>query len=201
MCRVVREAARAVESLQAACQLPPAVRVSRAEILADAAPQRSAARKLPRARDGRSPVDGLGRTQCPLDSRLLSHSALSGTAGMPSFSRSSHSLESCGSEGGDTLIARDSRAYRIRGFRVKFSLRVVRRCFTNETAALSVFKVPEPEHPSRVGSGRKQTNSGVVTDESLKSGCFGTADRGRVHFLDRPKALYSHLVLLFQPKR
>lgn len=201
MCRVVREAARAVESLQAACQLPPAARVSRAEILADAAPQRSAARKLPRARDGRSPVDGRGRTQCPLDSRLLSHSTLSGTAGMPSFSRSSHSLESCGSEGGDTLIARDSRAYRVRGFRVKFSLRVVRRCFTNETAALSVFKVPEPEHSLRVGSGQKQTNSGVVTDESLKSGCFGTADRGRVHFLDRPKALYSHLVLLFQPKR
>lgn len=38
MRRVLREAARAVESLQAARQLPPALRVSMAEILADAAP-------------------------------------------------------------------------------------------------------------------------------------------------------------------
>ena len=88
-----------VERLQAARELPPAVRVSNTKLLSDAAPQRTAARKLLRGQDGRNPVDGLGRTQGPLDLRLRSPSGLSGTAGMPLFSRSSHSLDFTGPEG------------------------------------------------------------------------------------------------------
>ena len=97
-----------VESREAGCQLPPAARVSRVNLPADAMPRHPAARRLLRDPDSCNPVDGLRRTQGPPDLRLRFHSALSGTTGMPLFSRFSHALEFTGPEGRNPSGARGS---------------------------------------------------------------------------------------------